>query len=412
MRYVIVLMIVLMGVCTLVNAATRQNAGGENHLNGDEPLSTRNGQSFNAEARRNFKPQTRLYGGELLCEMNVVSECSSLPGIYAIDTSLKKISCVIPYGKKPIWSPDHKRLVYWYNAVPYLYETATGDSYPIARKYLIGAPVTSDICWTPDSKNVVYLMVCPPFPSILPHSASLVNPNAEPDPIWDRAAVEQVGAISFSSDGNYAAYVSATYYSNRLKLPRDICVANLKDNTYKTISNTIVGDRYCYNPQWQPNGPLIAFETYSNNNKKNDVFLYNTSNGSLKSLSLIGRPYSNGGVLKEKEAYSKRLLNWSPDGKCLLIVPEHKDATVLPAESAYLNIVPLDETKPLETICNSSGLFFDASWSSDGSQIAYLYNPWSIEPSYNRVELYFWKKGEGLDVMRLPEALVPVDVEW
>jgi len=119
----------------------------------------------------------KLSGHELLCEMRSDGPGKTPEGIYVVNDASGKVKLLIPHARKPLWSPDHKRFIYWNNFRPWIWDITQQQTYPLTDLCNIGLYFDDNIFWAPDGKSVMscYDVIGYP-PSKIPKIATIGIP--------------------------------------------------------------------------------------------------------------------------------------------------------------------------------------------------------------------------------------------
>lgn len=357
-----------------------------------------------------------LSGNELLCELSITGPTQERPGIYYLKSETQKLKCLIPFGKDPQWSPDHKKILYLYQGADWIFDLKLKSYYKVADKYSMAVPDDTQIIWTPDSKAIVYKISTYKFGEM--PIITVLAMGGKTGPLWDRDFTERVGRISFSPYGQFAAYESL------LNLPTmsiesqqsTICIAEISHKTengskvFTKILDERIKNCSCLNPKWQPKGTKIAFESFLPETKERKIWLFDTADKSIKEMVVNGRVFSLSGrkILGDDNLL---LLGWSPDGNTLLTVPQDDYPT-----STYIYVVPLDEKLPVKSLAGMLSMLFDTTYSPDGKYVACLRG--NGEKLDRCREMYFLlynlEKDEGNrpTEIEIPKNLIPVRLNW
>lgn len=351
---------------------------------------------------------SELSGNDILCEMTVISNSIYAPGIYAINPITQKISCLIPYGRRPVWSPTHTKFVYWYKGFLTLYDLPTKKTVTVG----IGSPLYEDIYWAPNEIGLYYKGIDFPQPTEVPKLLSFKHDEQLKNmALFHHDIIEQVGKISFSSDYKQVAYESVNIIPGQVIIPGEIRISDVGGASYHTISNKELEGKICLNPHWQPNGHLIAFDAYTPTLHLQEVYLYDNLTGGLEKLSINGRidgSVNNRKIINNKTNFTElfSLFEWSPKGDALLVLP-----TALPNNQIPLKI-PIDKEKP---VLRFGGLFAyiqDAKFSLTGDTFVIMrinsLTPWLGFPT--QVEIV--KDNGEITRIDIPFELRPISFDY
>jgi hypothetical protein len=267
--------------------------------------------------------------------------------------------------------------------------------------------VDMEYYWSPDSKSIIAFSALKlPTPSITPERHVLER-YALPVSLWRRTVSEQVGRMSFASDGSYAAYEVVETIPSIGKVPKHICIGKIGEQEKVPLQlPDAFPAAHSFNPLWQPGRSTVAFEVRQANT--NLGYLWD-----MKTMTITQIPaYDH---LSHGITWNTRLINWSPDGTYLLLEQNMAEADVLSVGSLYA--VPFgNDAKPIRFF-ERPGHLQTAQWSPDGKMLA-IHRATNLDPmvaSYRNFSIYTvadqtiaWTISDD----RRLRGLVPVWMSW
>ena len=353
----------------------------------------------------------KLKGTEILCEYITNSNSGFSPGIYAIDIKNLEPICVIPNGKKPLWSPDHKKFLYWYEGCVWIADIEKKIAYNSNYRGL-GIHVNSNVKW-----NVVGDSIIEYGTAYKDYSITLFTGLKDKfnKVMWENKNKDNVGKYSQSSDGKYVVYENITFIPKMLSIPESLKIVDIQTNNIIEIP-AVDNDSYQYNPMWQPNGNQIAFEVYNRKTKKISIYLYDIKTNKSEKLDLKNRVnYLGIKCQSEGDNDSTQLLMWSPTGDSLLVSESGSQYDVLSIYNTHTYVIPLDKTKIVYSFDFSSGYIYEnACWSSDSQMVAFIKGK-SLDPISSKfADFVIWKFNEKNPCVPVTilEGLTPVNISW
>lgn len=212
--------------------------------------------------------------------------------------------------------------------------------------------------------------------------ALFVLPILAQETVWTPASMIQnkrvgTGGLAVSPDGAWIAYTIATPIMEGTK-SEFLTHIWLVSADGKTNVQYTTGEKPCTNPQFSPDGTMIAFQSTRGKDGKNQVFWLRVMGGEAEQLT-----NAKSGVSGFK---------WSPDGKRLCYTSadansdkqekdqnEKRDMRVIDADWKYHHLYVLDLAKTSKGERRSkritSGKFHVTSfdWSPDGKTIAFAH---------------------------------------
>ena len=178
---------------------------------------------------------------------------------------------------------------------------------------------------------------------------------------------------------------------------------------YNTLSDASLKDKICVNPQWQPGGNMVAFEIFNPALHEISVTLFDTINNKLLPLT-----YPQGKDQFVQNQHNIRLINWSPDGKELLLL--YSDQSYLSYTQSNLIIYPIDNITPIQLPGRNEfgGFCFCSAWSPDSTEVACILDDTYTLSMTNGRGFYIWKKGKLMDPIKVEyiDGLAPIALSW
>lgn len=366
-----------------------------------------------ASTRGNGAPAAlgELRGTELLAELGKTGQSVNQPGIYAWSPEQGWRRVVI-YGRRPRWSPRHDALCYWSSGRLFRAQLADGQPMPLMVPFEF---FSDQVEWLPDGSGLAARASAYQSPAGATRGVYVCRlGQAAPLLATDKSLA--VGRWSMSSDGQRLAFEEVDPASD-LETIRALRVGQVGGTEANSLAFPELAGAVLYNPKWQPRGDLLAFQGYSPAARRQHVFLLNCRDGTLRRVA-------KGGVLTPPgwdERDTTRLLDWSPDGRELLV---YMDSTRGNAPiyghlgtTDDLMIVPVDNGRPVRFLGGFTGALRNWAWSADGQRIAYVRGAREVAYADSESRVQFWQRGttpreDHRSIVELPEGLHVVDLSW
>lgn len=351
-------------------------------------------------------------GNELLCEVKVVYATKKPLGIYALSVDALVPVLLVPDGRYPVWAPDHRSFACWEGSYICIYDIKGG----LPQKIFVYTPFR-EIVWAADSKSIIYNRFdrTTGIPSIVPTMRSGDN-FSEEKPLWKRTQLEQVGRMSISAHLGKIAYEQISVAPGGIQIPIGIAIANMVNDDKPIAATPLLApelkDRILMNPQWQPDGDLLAFEAFSAVDSSTELWIWDSRSG-LFSTPDFSYGFKNSNMTK-KDMKWVQMLVWSPSGKDILVAPSSVGSGISTWGPCIMSIGPDKRGLLLGGV---SGPVLGGVWSSDGKAIASIHGNETWRDDTTSALLELWVAGEKPDKwerreITFPKGLVPTRISW
>lgn len=373
-----------------------------------------------------------LDGTELLIECAKDGPAAGIPGIYAMNSN-GAVQLVIRDGGDPVWGPDHRKFCYsLFGEQIWLADLDLKIVQPVAKygtllnrfpDFWEPRSRLSTMAWLPDGTGILYWY---------PMSVGLLLEDDEcsvdafmlilrrftPDGSQAGFFLRQpprgsaIGRVTFDSMGKGYAFETARPLPAFGWRDRDVYVRRTPEEKPLALSLPFQA-KGLLNPLWEPGSSRLAVDYLDQYGRRYCVV------GNLDSAKQWQRVPLPGLRYQEKiECIAG--LEWAPSGERFLIevfpVGRHGDRV------AVVNVAPGREPH-LEYFLPGHKGSLQVRWSPTGKRVAILHAGQRLETERAAINVYDLEQDHDVDeygmlshrsyrIVRLPEGLRPVSIDW
>jgi hypothetical protein len=351
----------------------------------------------------------KLSGRELLVELEKTKAGAEAPGIYAIGED-GAITPIISYGRHPRWSPDHKRIAFQLGLETWVADLTDATMRPLEEiSVFADSPynvltftIAHAIEWTPEGDGVIRWNGPDMDHEGWVGALELVRLNGRPP--WNSEELlpglrGKVGRISISADGAYIAYEKVAPVLDIGVLDREVMIMHRKSGEATAVRLPELEAKWLLNPRWGPRGRRLALDCIRANLTRFSV-IHDLATGQIWRFT---------GKSLETRDWSEAL-EWSPDGRHLLL------ATGTDGGRGYTwtSLVEWDGESAPRVIRDLGHCFhsYQACWSPTGDRVAVLQGDEFSLDQATFPEVLICTLDNELTVVKIPDCLRPVSIDW